>query len=304
MANVYSNWDDKKAYARVLMAFQESMKFTPGSHIVTMGNNTQTVFARHINRTAVNAADGTELAATNNTEAGTTLSLDTPLKVWDYVPYDQIASHSQGIIDSTLRQQGSDLAAGVQNRLCANLIKNAGQIVLFDDEDTSTLGTTVSTALKKVVVAFDRANVDQQNRYCFLHPTYFASMWNVAGTRSSDFISGQDNGRAFVEQNFLGLRVRSANMVFATDISADTNYATKYRGDFAQYGAAVSPVWGVAWQADSLAVQYAEEMNVTSADIPDKESVLCRSRVHFGSACPQHADSIIILQGDAGGSGQ
>jgi hypothetical protein len=295
MALTTSAWDGKKTELNVIQAYTESALVPDSAFMRAQGAEAQTVFPNVAARTATNAADGTAaLAIASNTDTATTLSADTPLKVWEYIPYSNINTSPVNFINSYSTRLGSDLREGHDQRIVAlGAITAAatGTTVLFDDEGT---GSAVVAALKDTVVQFDTLKTPQLGRYCFLSPVQMGKLFDVSSIRSGDFISGADNVNNLIRLNFMGMTVISGNFVFNVDHSSNTNFASKYRANFA----GAQPVWGVAWHNAAYAVQYFEPVNVKDSAQDVYESMLITARVHMGTAVVRNTN-FIRIRGDA-----
>lgn len=295
MAVTISNWDTKIFSQDVIKAFSEAGRIPDNSYMLTNTNESIVVYGNLASVTPANTADGaTDLADAGNTETSTTVEADAPLKVWAYIPMSAISTHgSANVVANYAEHLGQQLRMAYEKRLANLLCTTSPTSVTFDDELTdSTLGTSVAQALKNVASTFDTNFTPIDGRYCLLRPNEFTSLYNVAGVRSSDFISGVDNGKAFQSMNFMGMTVVSYTGDFKTDKSADTNYSSKYRVN-------LSNVYGVAWHKSALACNWYQAPVVTSDEIPEKDCVLVKARLVMGTGLTRGAGYRIVINGDA-----
>ena len=299
MGVVLSNWDSKLFATDVLKAFVEAGRIPDDSFMRSNTNESQIVYGNMASITVKNTADNVDLADAGATETSTIISADLPLKGWVYIPKSAITTHgSASVVSNYAMMLGQNLREQFEKRISNLVATSSPTSVAFDDELTTAtgLGAAVAEALVTVVKNFDAGNVPNDGRICLLHPTYFTTLWNQAGMRSSDYIQGVDNAKPFSEINFLGMRVRSFNGNFGTDTSADTNYDSKYRINMSN--ATGNKCWGVAWQRSALAVNYYEMPTVEDGEVFHKDSILVKGRVLIGTGLTRSAPARQIIVGD------
>lgn len=294
MALTTSNWDGKKVQIDVIQAYTENTIVPIESYMRAVGPEAQSVFPNISARTAKNAADGTgTLAIASVTETATTLSADTPLKVWEYIPLSNVNTSPVNFLSSYTQRLGADLADAQDKRLVNFAAKTAiasGTTVLFDDEGT---GSAVVAAFKDIAVQYDVLKTPQDNRHLFVQPATLGKVYDQAQIRSGDYISGADNKMNMTRLQFMGLNIYSGSFNFNVDTSADANYPSKYQ--VALNGA--QPYLGASWHKNALAVQFFEEANVKSSFQDPEESYLVVARCQFGTAAVR-GTNFICLRGD------
>jgi hypothetical protein len=294
MSVVLTGWDSKQFANDVIKAFVEANKIDDSWYMRTMSKQASVVYGNIAAVTAKNSADGSELADAGNTETGTSITADNPLKVWNYIPLSAINTHGDS---NVVAQYAQHLGIALRNAYeleLANFLTTSSPTSITFNDDVGRTGQDIADALRDVAKTFDANNVPTVGRYVLLHPTYFYDMYNVAGVRSGDYISGADNSKPFQEMNFLGMRVRSATLGFNTDNSANTNLDSKYRTNLA----GATPTWGVAWHQSSLGVNWYEAPSISDDLIADKDAILVKARMQIGTGLTRGAGSRIKLVGD------
>lgn len=294
MAVSLSGWDAKLFQTEVIKAFVEAGKIDDSWYLRTNSNSASVLYGNMAAMTVKNAADGSDLADAGSTETGTTITSDNPLKVWNYIPLSALSTHGEtNVVSQYASMFGAQLRESYETEL-ANLLTTSSPTTITFNDDTGYTGSDVADALRDVSKTFDINKVPTIDRYVLLHPTYFTAMYNVAGVRSADYISGGDNSKPFNEMNFLGMRVRSAVLGFNVDNSANTNLDSKYRTNLS----GATPVWGVAWCKSALAVNFYENITITDDLIPQKDAILVKARMLVGTGLTRGAGSRIIIKGD------
>ncbi len=294
-----ANWDETKFSGMVINSYVEAGRIPDDSYIRQSSTEAKTVFPALGSITVKNAADNVLLADAGATETSVTISADTTLKGWVWIPLSAISTHgTNNVVQSYAEQLGQDMRAGYEKRLAILAATSSPSAVTFDDEltDATGLGAEIAAALKNVNKTFDIANAPAVGRFCLLHPTYFSTLWNVAGTRSSDYITGADNSKPFSELNFMGMRVRSYTGAFGASTAADSNYPSKYQADFTN--ATGSKTWGVAWIKSAMGVNVYEDLTVSSDLIPQNDAILVKARMLVGTGLLRGAGYRVAINGD------
>lgn len=287
-----SGWDSKQFMTDVIKAFTETGKIADDWYIRSNSNETQVVYGNLAAITVKNQADNSELADAGNTETGTTISADSPLKGWVYIPKSVISTHgSAKPVMEYANALGVYLRETYEKQLVNFLATSSPTSVSFND-DAGFTSAEVAAALVEAVTNFDNGKVPGDGRCALLRPTFFTSLWNVAGVRSSDFISGQDNAKTFSELNFLGMKVRSYVGDLNTNQSSNTNYDSKYRTN-------MTGIHGVAWHRSALACNWYEAPSIEDGEIFDKDSILVKARLLIGTGLTRGAPARQTLTGDA-----
>lgn len=295
MAVVLTNWNSTQFATDTIKAFIEAGKVSDDSYLYSDTNETTLRYGGLAAIAVSNTADTTtDYTDSTITEAGTDVSPDDPLKAGVWIPESTISTNgSANILSNYSQQLGASLRSGFEKRFINLVGKNA---TLQQNLTLSGVtGSTVADALAGVSKQFDIANVPEANRYVGLHPTYFSLLWNVAGTRSSDFVSVGDNTKPFNELNFLGMNVRSMTYGLTANSSSDTTMSSKYRVNFASLGSPAGAVVAVAWHKTSIAVNWYEPLKVAAAGIFQKDMVLVKGRCLVGSGVTRTGACAIIV---------
>lgn len=293
-----TNWNATQTSLEVIQAYTDAAIVPDNAFIKAVGREAQTLFPSISARTATNAADGSAaLTIGSTTETAVTLQPDSPLKVWEYIPYSNINTSPVNFISAYTQRLGADLRDAHDRRIINLVMKTAAAVaagaqeIIFDNEGT---GSAVAGALKDTVVYMDLAKIPQDNRFLFLRPTEMGKLFDIASIRSGDFITGADNKNNLTRLMFMGLNCISYNGWFNTDTSALSGLAAKYQFNAAS---ATQPYVGAAWQRNALAIQYFEEVNVKSSNQDVYESMLVTARLQMGTAVLR-TSSMVTLRGD------
>lgn len=299
MAVSLANWDTRQFASDVILAFSEAGKIPMDSYIRKNTNESLVVFGQTSAVTVANVADGTALADAGGSESAVTIQADNPLKAWVYIPTSVISTHgSVNALSNYATEIGSRLREKLDYRLINLLATSSPTSVPFDDEAATDalMAVEIATALKTVAKNFDIAKTPVDGRFVALHPTYFTTLYQVAGIRSGDFITGADNAKPFQSLNFMGMTVISFVGNFGVDTSADTAYDTKYRINMSV--ATGNKCWGVAWHRSALGVNYYEMPTVTEDFIPKEDQWLVKGRCLPGTGLLRGAGYRQIIVGD------
>ncbi len=278
----FSAWNGKQTALEVVQAYTESGIIPDTSFMRTIGREPQSIFPAIAAAEAVNQNEtGSDLADSSNTETAITLSPDAVLKRWQYIPMSAISlNQNVSFLNAYNRRVGADLREAHDKRIAAFATItaiNSGTVVIFDDQAT---GSAVTAALKDGVKSLDENNVPQTNRTCLFAPGQLTKTYDQTVVRDGTWMPGADSRKNLVRLPFLGCDVISANLIFNTNTASNTNYANKYRYNFA----GATPYYGVMWQAEGLAVQYFEEPNVKTSLVEEKECYLVLARMIMGTA--------------------
>lgn len=269
------------------------------AHMIEDGFGKGTVnVPKFVNRTAVNAADETELSILSNTEENITITPDAPLKAHEYIGYDKINRVGNSYMSGLSSKLGRGLATGHADRRAALLAATAmtgSNTVEVDGESTD--ADYWARRLELLLATLDNATSNSGGPTWVLsdnvaHRYYRQAMIYGSSDYSDTFKTshGADADMFKVGNvTFIG----SNSVIFTGDTSSDTNYATKYRRDFAS-----DRIRSLVWRPDAMTVAVFEDMNVKMNEIHDKDAWLIESRSHFGTAITQ-SDAVYVLQDDA-----
>lgn len=290
---------------RTIQAFAESEIVPNGSFDArNFPNQANLRFPKISKRYAQNAADDSaDLGVGAVTEPTVTLSLDNPLKLWDYIPQSALNTQQQSIDGDYAVRLGRDLRRGHDNRLIAfavnQAIARAGSagLVAWDDDGATeeARGDAAGAVLKKILQNFANAQVpDNEPKWGILHPDLFFDLLSSRFARSRDFTMSSDNSGHVTEIQFGGARFRPAVSIFKQDFTLE---GTELDGAPAKYLADFTTVDGVAWAGSALGVGYVETASTQTDYIPQKESLLVKARMQFGTASKQ-AEAFCYVAGD------
>lgn len=303
--NIFTNYDDKIFAADLVKAFVETASVGDNSIIRTNSQDSSIQYGSMALPAAQNLADGTTLSDTTTTEGGNTLSADSPIKNWVFIPKSALETHGfVNIISNYADLMGQGLREAVDVRLTNLIAKSAAatggaQVITFDNEAAagSAYGQAVADCIDAVVVAMDTAKVPQNDRYMCVHPSFLAGLYQIAGFRSGDFVTpgGVDNRLPMNTLKFRGLNITSGVLKFKTDTSADSTLATKYQYNGAGTGA--NQTYGVAWHKSAVAINYFAEPYVESGDVFQQCSKLVIGRCTMGSVITR-STAVFAITGD------
>lgn len=244
------------------------------------------LFPRVINRTSVNAADGTELSANSNTDTGPTVSTVNPHKIWEYVPYSVVADYGQIVPTSLSRQLGQNLGEGRADRIVSFIAKTAaalGAYTVSDNsggihtytEDSGLSGDNIAEALFDVFAAMDRAKVMKTSRVCVINPKQFYELRTNNYFANADWTTVADNSGMNERFRAFGVDFINFPSIFGTNNASNTDYDTSFRYDASSDVATI-------WDKNSFALHASEKTSGSIKDIADKEAWLVLAREIWG----------------------
>ncbi len=296
-----SAWNDT-VRDRVIQAFAESEIVPNGSFDSrNFPNHANLRFPKISKRFAQNAPDDSAtLGVDNVVEPTVTLSLDDPLKLWEYIPQSALNTQQQSIDSDYGTRLGRDLRRGHDNRLIAFSVKqavaraaSAGKVT-WDPTGTTeeAKGDNAGEVLKEIIRNFANAQVpDNEPKYGILHPDLFFDLLSSRFSRSRDFTSDSDSSGRITSIRFGGIEFRPAVSIFDQDFSSPV---TELDGAPAKYLQDFTDHFGVAWAGSALGVGYVEPAGTSSDYIPQKESLLVKARMHLGTASKQDEAFVFV----------
>lgn len=305
MALTVTNWALTTFQGQVVEAYKEAdilgmpaiYRFDPGQ--------ANGLFPKIANRTVTNRADGTELTASNTTETAATISFDLTESVEEMITYHQVRAYNTQAPQQYAKSFGRQIAQKNQDNLIAHAINVATESanlasgykrsdgngeITFNNEDTT--GAEQVEAIFDALSQLRSDKVPDMGIIGVLPPTQFYRAKKRPEISSRDYSGNKDLTKPFDYFDIGNARIYCLNSVFGSDLSADTAYATKYRGDF-------TTVHGVFWHNEALAVREAERPNGQISDETKYDSWLIKARCIRGMGALQPT-AFVALIGDNG----
>ncbi|MGH7130333.1 MAG: hypothetical protein ACREJO_00090 [Phycisphaerales bacterium] len=238
-------------------------------------------------RTPQNSADSSasDLSPGSATETVVDIGCDTPLKLNDYLTYDQINDYGGFIPAAWTARFGRDMGEARCNRIAAYV----GAISLAGGSTTKLVQALSADAdallgLSTLIAQYQADKIPLTGITVLVKPTSFQRLMRNASFASTDYNQDGTKGKPG-DRIYMGVRVRPCASVFGLDYNNTTLYPgtpTKYKADFTN-------VWALAWQGDALQIVESETMGENNGivEVPEREGYLIRTRMEFGMGALQ-----------------
>ncbi len=245
------------------------------------------------NTVAKNIADGVTRISDTLTESSIPLTFDRPLVVPTLIGQDQMDATNVPLAVNVGKKSGSAVSLGTSHRLASlAAIQGRTNAYMTAVADVKTLTPDqIVDEITALIAQFDLADVPMDDRYALLHPAIWREVAKSTFFGSRDFNQNYGQGKSFIEA--AGIKWTSSNsVIWGTNLSANTGYESKYRGNFDVGNVDEDNIYCLLYQKDSLSLKFAnsnrsEHISSRTDYAPTESAFLQQTRSHLGTAISQ-----------------